>query len=52
MNKARTSSVLNKETQSGTGMLRYRTEIMDAGIPMPVASASMTMPNYVSEVFG
>ncbi len=35
----------NKGTQSGTGMLRYRTEIQDAGMPM--ASTSMTMPSYV-----
>ncbi len=34
----------NKGTQSGIGILRYRTEIMGAGIPMPVASASMPMP--------
>ncbi len=26
---------LNKGTQSGTGMCRYRTEIQDAGMPMP-----------------
>ncbi len=25
----------NKATQSGTGILRYRTEIQDAGMPMP-----------------
>jgi hypothetical protein len=25
----------NKETQSGTGMLRYLTEMMNAGMPMP-----------------
>jgi hypothetical protein len=28
----------NKGTQSGTGMLLYRTEIQDAGMPMPAAS--------------
>ncbi len=33
---------------SGTGMLRYRTEMLDAGIPMPAASASMPMPSYVN----
>ncbi len=32
----------NKKTLSGTGMLRYRTEM----IPMPAASALMSMPNY------
>jgi hypothetical protein len=32
----------NKETQSGTGILRYRTETSDAGMPMPVASTSMS----------
>ncbi len=30
----------NKETQSGSVMLRYRTEIQDAGMPMPAASTS------------
>jgi hypothetical protein len=29
----------NKVTQSGTGMLRYRTEMMDAGIAMSAGSA-------------
>jgi hypothetical protein len=28
---------LTKETQSGTGILQYRTEMIDAGIPMPAA---------------
>jgi hypothetical protein len=32
--------------QSGIGMLRYRTEMLDAEIPMPAASASMPMPSY------
>ncbi len=36
-------------TQSGTGMLRYRTEMLDAGIPMPAASVSMPMPSYARE---
>jgi hypothetical protein len=36
----------NKGTHSGTGMLRYRTEIQDAGMPMPAASTSMPMPSY------
>ncbi len=35
-----------KETQSGTGMLRYRTEMQDAGMLMPAESASMPMPSY------
>jgi hypothetical protein len=34
----------NKVTQSFTGMLRYRTEMMDAGIAMSAASALMQMP--------
>ncbi len=34
----------NKVTQSGTGMVRYRTEMMDAGIAMSAASALMMMP--------
>jgi hypothetical protein len=36
----------NKGTQSGTVMLRYWTEVQDAGMPMPVASTSMLMPSY------
>jgi hypothetical protein len=32
--------------RSGTGMLRYRTEIQDAKMPMPAASTSMPMPSY------
>jgi hypothetical protein len=36
----------NKETQFGTGMLRYRTEMLNAGMQMPAASASMPMPSY------
>jgi len=36
----------DKRTQSGTGMLLYRTEIQDAGMPMPAASASLPMPSY------
>jgi hypothetical protein len=33
----------NKGTQFGTGMLRYRTERLDAGMPMAAASASIMM---------
>jgi hypothetical protein len=36
----------NKGIQSGTGMLQYRTEIQDAGMPMPAASSSMQMPSF------
>jgi hypothetical protein len=36
----------NKEIQSGTGMLRYWTEKMNAGMPMPAALTSMPMPSY------
>ncbi len=32
--------------QSGTGMLRYRTEMLNAEIPMPAPSASMPMPSF------
>jgi hypothetical protein len=35
-----------KRTQPSTGMLRFRTEIQDAGMPMLAASASMPMPSY------
>jgi hypothetical protein len=40
----------NQETQSNTGMLKYRTDMMNAGMPMPVASASMPMPSYGKEM--
>jgi hypothetical protein len=36
--------------QFGTGMLRYLTEIQDAGMPMPAASTSMPMPSYCYSV--
>jgi hypothetical protein len=36
----------NNGIQSGTEMLRYRTEMSDAGMPMPVALVSMPMPSY------
>jgi hypothetical protein len=36
----------DKRTQSDTGMLLYLTEIQDAGMPMPAASASLPMPSY------
>jgi hypothetical protein len=41
------SSVRNKDTQSVSGMLLYRTEMSAAGLPMPAASALMRMPSYV-----
>jgi hypothetical protein len=37
----------NKDTQSGSGMLLYRTEMTDAGLPMPAVSALMSIPSYV-----
>jgi hypothetical protein len=36
--------------QSGTGMRRYRTEISDAGMPMPAALDSMPMPGYGGQI--
>ncbi len=36
----------NNGTQSATRMLRYRTEMSDAGMPMPAASVLMPMPGY------
>ncbi len=33
-------------SQSGTGMLRYHTEMLDAGMPMLAAWASLMMPSY------
>jgi hypothetical protein len=51
MNKnseAGTSPVPEKGTQSGTGMLLYRIEMQDAGMPTPAASTSMPMPSFVN----
>jgi hypothetical protein len=36
----------NKGSQSGTGLLRYRTDTQDAGMPMLAASTSMPMHSY------
>jgi hypothetical protein len=36
----------NKEAQSGTGIIRYGTEMMDAKMTMLVASASIPMSSY------
>jgi hypothetical protein len=33
-------------TQSSTGMLWYRTEILDARMPMPAAFSLKPMPSY------
>jgi hypothetical protein len=41
----------NKGIQSGTGMLRYRTEMLDNGIPMPAALDSMPMPRYDNHIY-
>jgi hypothetical protein len=35
----------NKKTQSGIGMLRYWTGMLDAGMPIPATSALMPMPS-------
>ena len=35
--------------QSGAGMLQYRTEMLDAGIPMPAALAQMPKPSYANK---
>jgi hypothetical protein len=39
-------SYLTKLTQSGIFLVRYRTEIRDAGMPMPALVSSMLMPSY------
>jgi hypothetical protein len=36
----------NKEMQSGIFLARYRTEMTDAGIPMPALIFWMPMPTY------
>ncbi len=38
----------NKRTQSGTGMLQYRTEIQEAGMPMPMPSYASYPPYLLS----
>ncbi len=35
-----------KPMQSGIFLVRYRTEFMDAGMPMPAFVFSMPMPSY------
>jgi hypothetical protein len=37
----------NNVTQSGIFFIRYRTELMDAGMPMPALVFWMPMPTYV-----
>jgi hypothetical protein len=39
-----------KPTQSISFLVRYRTEIMDAGMPMPVLVSSMLIPSYAISV--
>jgi hypothetical protein len=36
-----------KPTQSGIFCVRYRTKILDAGMPMPVLVCSIPMPSYI-----
>ncbi len=37
-----------KLTQSGIFIVRYRTKVRDAGMPMPASVSSMPMPSYGS----
>ncbi len=37
-----------KLTQSGIFLVRYRTKIRDAGMPMPALVSSMPMPSYAT----
>jgi hypothetical protein len=39
-----------KVRQSGSRTLRHQTEMLDAGIPIPAASASMPMPSYAKDI--
>jgi hypothetical protein len=39
-----------KLRQSGIFLVRYRTEIIDAGMPMPALVSSMLMPSYDKNV--
>jgi hypothetical protein len=36
----------NEMMQSGTGLVRYRTDLSDAGMPMPALVFWMPMPTY------
>jgi hypothetical protein len=45
-NDAGTDPARTKPTQSGIFWVQYRTEIMDAGMPMPPLVSSMPMPSY------
>jgi hypothetical protein len=42
-----TTRYRNKVTQSGIFLARYRTEMADAGMPMPALVFWMPMPTYV-----
>jgi hypothetical protein len=44
---AETARYRNKVTQSGIFFARYRTEMADAGMPMPALVFWMPMPTYV-----
>jgi hypothetical protein len=45
-NDAGTGLVPTKLKQSGIILVRYRTKILDAGMPMPALVSSMPMPSY------
>ncbi len=45
-NNAGTYPVLDKADAFQHTLVRYRTEIMDAGMPMPALVSSMLMPSY------
>jgi hypothetical protein len=38
-----------KPRQSGIFLVRYQTEIIDAGMPMPSLVSSMPMPSYAKK---
>jgi hypothetical protein len=40
-----------KPRQSGIFLVWYRTEIIDAGMPMPALVSSMPMPSYAQDTF-
>jgi hypothetical protein len=40
----------NKKTQSGTGMLEFRTEMSETGMPMTAASGMMPMSSYAKQL--
>ncbi len=50
-NDAGNSPVPDQAKASGIFLVRYRTEIIDAGMPMPALVSSMPIPSYDQNTF-